>query len=80
VTIGRHADRNGSGISINGRTWQRVPSPDAPGRRTSSFLNAVAATSRRNARAVGESNLAGGTTLIERWNGARWTVAAVSFR
>jgi len=58
----------------NGRTWQRVPSPDAPGRRTSSFLNAVAATSRRDAWAVGESNSGGGSTLIERWNGKAWKV------
>lgn len=41
----------------NGRIWQRVPSPNAAGLRTSSFLEAVAATSRRSAWAVGESNL-----------------------
>lgn len=58
----------------NGRSWHRVPSLDAAGRRTSSFLNAVAATSPGNAWAVGESNIAGGSTLIERWNGTAWKI------
>jgi hypothetical protein len=56
----------------NGRTWQRVPSPNAAGRRTSSFLNAVAASSPRSAWAVGESNVKNISTLIEQWNGRSW--------
>lgn len=61
-------------VRWNGRDWLRVPSPDAAGPRTSSFLNAVAATSARDAWAVGESNIAGGSTLIEHWNGKAWRI------
>lgn len=57
----------------NGRIWQRVPSPNAAGRRTSSFLEAVAATSRNDAWAVGWVLTGpGSATLIEHWNGTRW--------
>lgn len=59
-------------VHWNGRTWQRVPSPNASGRRTSSFLNAIAATSSSNAWAVGESNVKNLSTLIEQWNGKSW--------
>ena len=61
-------------VHWNGKTWQRVPSPGAAGRRTSSYLNAVAATSRRNAWAVGESNIKALSSLTEHWNGTAWKV------
>lgn len=61
-------------IHWNGRIWRRVPSPNAAGRRTSSYLYGVAATSRRNAWAVGESNVQNISTLIEHWNGTAWKV------
>jgi len=59
-------------VHWNGRTWRRVPSPDEPGRRTSSGLTAVAATSLRNAWAVGFTNLLNHSTIIEHWNGVAW--------
>ena len=46
----------------NGKTWKRVSSP-------SGSLSAVAATSARNAWAVGAT---GSKTLILRWNGKTW--------
>jgi hypothetical protein len=61
----------------NGNAWTRVPSPSpAPG----GYLNGVAATSARNAWAVGLIGGGPGTgtgpidkTLIEHWNGNAWT-------
>jgi hypothetical protein len=58
----------------NGKTWRRVPSPGAPGKRTSSYLFAVATTSPDNAWAVGESNARNFSVLIEHWNGKSWKV------
>jgi hypothetical protein len=52
----------------NGSAWKRVTSPSPAG--GNGYLIGVAATSARNAWAVGWS---GGTaTLIEHWNGSRW--------
>ena len=51
----------------NGTTWKRVPSP-SPGLRAG--LSGVAATSARNAWAVGSTG--SGKTLILRWNGTAW--------
>jgi hypothetical protein len=54
----------------NGKAWKRVKSPDPFG---SSVLNGVAATSTRNAWAVGFSiNGTADKTLIEHWNGTAW--------
>jgi hypothetical protein len=56
----------------DGQTWTRVPSPgNAPGART--ILNAVAATSPRNAWAVGSTH-AGDTNraFIVHWDGTAW--------
>jgi hypothetical protein len=60
----------------NGRTWRRVASP-SPGGANPSDLEAVSATSRGSAWAVG-SYLKGTQmlTLIEGWNGAAWKQVA----
>jgi hypothetical protein len=60
----------------NGSRWTRVASR-SPGV-SGSFLNGVAATSARNARAVGRytSNNADFSTLVEHWNGTAWRRAA----
>jgi len=53
--------------------WTLVSSPSRP----SATLNAVAATSARDAWAVGSYNKGGSfKTLIEHWNGATWSIAA----
>lgn len=56
----------------NGLTWSQVPSP-SPGV-TGSALSGVAATSAKNAWAVGYYTDAGsfGQTLIEHWDGTKW--------
>jgi hypothetical protein len=59
----------------NGSTWARVPSPSPGGTVTQALLNGVAATSARNAWAVGNyyNNTAEvDQTLIEHWNGRTW--------
>jgi hypothetical protein len=58
----------------NGRTWRRVPSPNVAGGRTGSYFYAIAATSRRDAWAVGASNSGYISTLIEHWNGKAWKI------
>ena len=55
----------------NGKTWSRVPSPN-PFCATCDTLNGVAASSAKNAWAVGTVN-AGGEVLILHWNGTRRT-------
>jgi hypothetical protein len=57
----------------NGSGWKRIPSP-SPGATAS--LSAVAATSARNAWAVGSTSAANHgnpETLILRWNGKAWS-------
>jgi hypothetical protein len=58
----------------NGHTWQRVASPSPGGGRAGyAQLDGVAATSARNAWAVGYSSSASSVnTLAERWNGRAW--------
>jgi hypothetical protein len=50
-------------VHWNGRTWKKVPSPRG-------YLSGVAATSARNAWAVGDGTSV--HTLILRWNGRIW--------
>jgi hypothetical protein len=60
----------------NGTAWRRVKSPN-PNPRGDSSLEGVAATSTRNAWAVGSSlNGTTGKTLILHWNGTAWRLAA----
>jgi hypothetical protein len=54
----------------NGKTWARVPSPN-PFCATCDSLTGVAASSAKNAWAVGTLN-AGGEVVILHWNGTRW--------
>jgi hypothetical protein len=54
----------------HGAAWRRVATPHPKGE----FLTAVAATSGRNAWAVGStSGSSGDVTLILHWNGTRWS-------
>jgi hypothetical protein len=64
----------------NGKTWQRVPSPDPGGRGVSNDLAGVTATSAGNAWAVGtfDDHETGGTVpegFILRWDGSHWRPA-----
>lgn len=60
-----------SAVSRLACSWRVVPSPS----RGTSGLAAVAATSGKDAWAVGSHDAGSGTrTLIEHWNGIRWTV------
>jgi hypothetical protein len=52
----------------NGSAWNQVPSPSPP----QSGLADVAATSARNAWAVGSYGSTHPETLILRWNGTSW--------
>jgi hypothetical protein len=58
----------------DGTTWSVVPSPNAS--ISDSFLSAVSAVSRRDVWAVGQGRNSNGLyqTLIEHWNGRRWSV------
>lgn len=60
----------------NGKSWTQVPTPTPGG---SAWLNAVAATRRTNAWAVGcicggPGALGNPVPLIEHWNGRKWSV------
>jgi hypothetical protein len=75
--VGFYEYRNGTSViektlieHWNGKAWKVQASPN-PG--SDSVLFGVAATSSRNAWAVGDE---GQDTLIERWNGRVWTVQA----
>jgi hypothetical protein len=78
--VGAYAVGSGNDRTLiegwNGRTWRRVTSP-SPGGANPSDLQAVSATSRTNAWAVG-SYLKGTQTLtlIEHWNGSAWKQVA----
>jgi hypothetical protein len=59
----------------NGKTWKLEPSPNPGGTSNLNSLAGVAATSPRNAWAVGDYfNGSGYQTLIERWDGKAWKV------
>lgn len=60
----------------NGRKWRIVASPNAKGS-SDDVLAGVSADATDDAWAVGEDTAASGTTvtLIEHWDGTRWTVA-----
>jgi hypothetical protein len=57
----------------DGASWTTVPSPDPKGGSVLTTLTGVAATSARNAWAVGGYNPGSGPkTLIIHWNGSKW--------
>jgi len=79
--VGNSNNNNGSQTLIeqwNGTTWSIVSGPN-PGS-SSNILNAVATVSASNVWAVGgyESGTSGERTLIEQWNGTKWSVVASS--
>lgn len=64
----------------NGTAWSAVPTPSPPGacqdgnfQWTGNTLNAVAATSRTDAWAVGHRCYTA-ATLVEHWNGTAWSI------
>jgi hypothetical protein len=80
AAVGHSGNSAGStGTSLaerwDGRRWTIVATPNPPGTRVS-FLSAISCTSVGACTAVGyaahRSGLA--ATLIERWNGSRWTI------
>jgi hypothetical protein len=59
-----------------GSTWSIVPSPN---RSTLNYLMSVKAFSANDAWAVGDNNVPGTLrfqTLVQRWNGTRWSIVA----
>jgi hypothetical protein len=75
--VGDYADGGTSKKTLilhwNGATWKQVASPNPGGPGSDNDLFAVAATSARNAWAVGEIVTGTGIrTLILHWNGTRW--------
>ena len=58
----------------NGIAWKRVRSPNPPSQPRGNWLFGVAATSARNAWAVGGTSItdASSGTFILRWNGTAW--------
>jgi hypothetical protein len=77
--VGSEDNRHNLQIALilhwNGTTWKRVPSPNPPGAHFG-LLTGVAATSPRNAWAVGYWQPSAGNgllrTLIMHWNGTTW--------
>ena len=65
-------------LGWNGKAWRRVPSPLPAYGKYGNALAGVAATSARNAWAVGctDGCPVGGTPVIERWNGTAWKQVA----
>jgi hypothetical protein len=63
-------------VHWNGRAWKVQPSPSTGAGTGDDFLLGVAATSRRNAWAVGrvKGSAAHARTLIEHWNGKAWKI------
>jgi hypothetical protein len=64
-------------VHSTGSTWTVKPSADpSAGGPSYAFLQGVSATSSSNAWAVGDITSSGGDhqTLIERWNGTKWSV------
>jgi hypothetical protein len=60
--------------TLVGTVWEQESSPNPGGPTQGNVLNAVAATSAKNAWAVGYYSMSGPKflTLIERWNGTTW--------
>jgi hypothetical protein len=80
--VGAYADGNGTHkktltLHWNGRTWKQVASPSPGGAGNDNYLFAVAATSHRDAWAVGEIVTSTGIqTLALHWNGTKWVHVA----
>jgi hypothetical protein len=79
--VGIWHDRAGNEQTLtehwNGRAWRIIASPDPAGRGADNELDAVAATSRADAWAVGEFwNGANWQPQTEHWNGRTWRAAS----
>jgi hypothetical protein len=80
--VGGYATESGSKTLVErwtGSQWIRVPSPSPPGGELGSTLRAVSAVSADEIWAAGRYDPPGpiaAATLVERWNGTRWTVIA----
>jgi len=77
--VGTHASRTSAGQTLtlhwDGKTWTKVPSPNAGSGKN--VLLAVAATSASNAWAVGfVGAINTDRTLVERWNGMTWAMVS----
>ena len=70
------APNTGSSLILhwNGATWKRVASPNPAGQVTEVILDGVAATSDKDAWAVGEFSMSNGEgrTIALHWNGRAW--------
>jgi hypothetical protein len=78
VAAGYDVDAAGAPVPLverwNGRRWAIQPTPGLPGA-TSGFLFGVSCTTPRSCTAVGSVTRGRSTdALVERWNGARWTM------
>ncbi len=61
----------------NGKTWKVQPSVDPSGPSQDNLLLGVAATSPKNAWAVGwDINSSAAQTMVQHWNGHEWTMQA----
>jgi hypothetical protein len=61
--------------TLVGGVWEQESSPNPGGSTRNNFLNAIAATSAKNAWAVGDYSSTGSNllTLIAHWNGTSWS-------
>jgi hypothetical protein len=62
-------------VRWNGKAWKVLPTPAPPGA-THSFFEAVSCPGPKSCYAVGSyaSGATIGSPLVERWNGAKWTI------
>ena len=79
TAVGYYATSSSPGRTLverwNGTTWSIIPSPNPTGS-TGGYLNSVSCVSASNCTAVGYYTTASspGRTLVERWNGTKWSI------
>jgi hypothetical protein len=80
AAVGLYVSASGDEGSLveqwDGKAWSVVTSPDEGSASNSTVLNAVSCASSRSCAAVGNflGNSGGSRTLIESWDGAKWSV------
>src|SRR5215469_13576151 len=76
VAAGRAAGGPRAAGRAHGLAWKLVPTPHAGPAGASNELSAVSCVSARSCTAVGNFQASGAAarTLIESWNGTRWTI------
>jgi hypothetical protein len=82
VAVGSYSDGVRPGLTLaerwNGARWSIQPTPDAAGGLASSGLAAVSCAAPTACTAIGQSStMAGSEPLVERWNGARWSIQRI---